>query len=68
MSKCAVDKCPICGQDLYIALQRYLFRELPGSNFNFQCKACGTFLEVEVQNIPEFHCHFIKEKVEVKNG
>lgn len=54
MSKRLLEKCPHCNHDLGVALNRYLFQSLPGSNFEFECPNCKITVEVEVESQPIF--------------
>jgi hypothetical protein len=46
--------CTNCGQDLGIALTHLFWRSDCPQNFEYNCKACGAVLSIEVESLPQF--------------
>lgn len=46
--------CTNCGQDLSIALTHLFWRSDCPQDFEYNCKACGAVLSIEVEPLPQF--------------
>ena len=54
MKKRTFQTCTNCGQDLGIALTHLFWRSDCPQNFEYNCKACGAVLSIEVESLPQF--------------